>query len=51
MSKLDRNWADAKRRYDAAVKQYGPHSRVASERWRDMMEITNRILKRNMRKA
>jgi len=51
MSRLDREWLDAKRKYDAACKQYGKGSRVAAERQRDMRAITNRILKRNMRKA
>ena len=48
---LDQLWLDAKRKYEAAVSQYGKGSRVAAERQRDMRAITNRILKRNMRRA
>jgi hypothetical protein len=51
MSKLDRSWLDAKRKYDAAVAQYGKDSRAAKIRWQDMAAITARILRRNMRKA
>ncbi len=51
MSKLDRDWLDAKRKYEAACKQYGKGSRVAAERQRDMRAITNRILRRDMRRA
>ena len=51
MSKLDRDWLEAKRKYDAACKQYGHGSRVAKIRWQDMMAITNRILRRNLRRA
>lgn len=48
---LDQLWLDAKRKYDAACKQYGTGSRVAQIRWQDMAAITARILRRNMRKA
>jgi hypothetical protein len=51
MSKLDRSWLEAKHKYDAAVAQYGKGSRVAAERQRDMRAITNRILRRDMRKV
>jgi len=51
MSPLDRSWLEAKQKYDAAVAQYGKGSRVAQIRWQDMMAITNRILRRNMRKV
>jgi len=51
MSKLDRSWLEAKQKYDAACKQYGKGSRVAAERQRDMRAITNRILRRNLRRA
>lgn len=48
---LDQLWLDAKRKYEAACKQYGKGSRVAQIRWQDMMAITNRILRRNLRRA
>ena len=48
---LDQLWHEAKRKYDAAVAQYGKGSRVAQIRWQDMAAITARILRRNMRRA
>ena len=48
---LDQLWHEAKRKYEAAVAQYGKGSRVAAERQRDLAAITARILRRNMRKA
>jgi hypothetical protein len=48
---LDKQYAQARALYNSAVAQYGPRSRVANERAKDMAAIVNRMLRRDMRKG
>lgn len=48
---LDKQYAQARALYQSAVSQYGKGSRVASERAKDMAQIVNRLLRRDLRKT
>ncbi len=48
---LDKQWFQAKAKYESAVSQFGPDSRLAKYLQRELVSITNRILKRDRRKA
>ena len=48
---LDNQWLIAKIKRDHAAKTAKPGSRVTKAREQDLLEITNRILRRNMRKG
>lgn len=48
---LDKQWFQAKAKYESAAAQFGPNSRLAKYLQKELTQITNRLLKRNMRKA
>lgn len=48
---LDKQWFQAKAKYESAVSQFGPDSRLAKYLQREFVQITNRLLKRKMRKS
>jgi hypothetical protein len=48
---LNKQYHQAKAKYDSAVSQFGENSRLAKYLQRELVQITNRILKRDRRKA
>ncbi len=48
---LDKQYTQARALYQSAVAQYGKGSRVANERAKDLAQIVNRMLRRDLRKG
>lgn len=48
---LDKQWFQAKAKYESALRTRGLNARATKQLHREFVQITNRLLKRNMRKG